>query len=66
MVVPFRDRRCLGYDNTPYIFWVGVPIGILSSPEPTWRTTGPLADQAAIDDEVSTALDAFGHLFDGE
>jgi hypothetical protein len=30
------------------------------------NTAGPLADQAAIDDEVSTALDAFGHLFDGE
>lgn len=72
--LPFKDRRfgvgrssrCMGYDDTPFIFWAGVPVGILSSPELTWRTAGPLVGQSDVDAEVGAILSETGPLWQGD
>lgn len=72
--LPFKDRRfgigrssrCMGYDDTPFIFWAGVPVAILSSPELTWRTAGPLVGQSDVDAEVGAILSEAGCLWEGD
>lgn len=72
--LPFRKRRfgigrdssCLGYEKTPFIFWVGLPVGVLSHKHVSWRTAGPLTDPEENARSASMLADMHDALFDGD
>lgn len=72
--VPFKDRRfgigrnslTVGYDDVPFIFWVGVPVGIHSLYGIAQNKVGPLVEQDWLRCESARLQILHGGLIEGE
>ncbi|NTF18145.1 hypothetical protein G6L37_06980 [Agrobacterium rubi] len=61
-----RDSSCLGYDDTPFIFWAGAPVGVFCRRDISWRTVGTTDDVERNATSNLMLAEMHGTLFEGE
>jgi hypothetical protein len=61
-----RDTLTVDGDDTPYLFWVGVPIGIFSGPDFSSDRVGPVADCDVVSQLATRLIEEHGERFLGD